>query len=113
MLTKILENEKQIPGFNRLVKQVSRIIMHSGKKLETDDIDDEIVEWILITRNLGITVTIWEVIVKASTVKEQLKKKLEFSPKVVLSVLVRNHLTFRVGTNIGQENPENYKEKMF
>ena len=49
--------------------------MHSGKKPETDDIDDEIVEWILMNRKLGITVTSWEVIVKASTIKEELKKK--------------------------------------
>ena len=41
--------------------------MHSDKKPETDDIDDEIVEWILMNRKLGITVTSWEVIVKAST----------------------------------------------
>ena len=31
--------------------------MHSGNKPETDDIDDEIVEWILMNRKLGITVT--------------------------------------------------------
>ena len=37
--------------------------------------DDEIVEWILMNRKLGITVTSWEVIVKASTIKEELKKK--------------------------------------
>ena len=28
-------------------------------------------------------------------------------------LLLRNHLTFRVGTHIGQEHSENYKEKMF
>ena len=28
-------------------------------------------------------------------------------------LLVRNHLTFRVGTHISQEHSENYKEKMF
>ena len=51
------------------------MIMHSGKKPETDDIDDEIVEWILMNRKLGITVISWEVIVKASIIKEELKKK--------------------------------------
>ena len=65
-----------------------------------------------MNRKLGITVISLEVIVRASAIKEQLKKKLEFIPKVMLSVLVRNHLKFRVGTNIGQENPKSYKEKM-
>ena len=41
----------------------TKMIMHSGKKPETDDINDEIVEWILMNRKLGITVTSWEVIV--------------------------------------------------
>ena len=64
----------------------TKMIMHSGKKPETDDIDDEIVEWILMNRKLGITVTSWEVIVKASAIKEETKeKKLECTPKVVLS----------------------------
>ena len=53
----------------------TKMIMHSGKKPETDDRYDEIVEWILMNRKLGITVTSWEVIVKASTIKEELKKK--------------------------------------
>ena len=54
----------------------TKMIMHSGKKPETDDIDDEIVEWILMNRKLGITVTSWEVIVKAFTIEEELKKKV-------------------------------------
>ena len=53
----------------------TKIIMHSCKKPETDDIDDEIVEWILMNRKLGITVTSWEVIAKTSTIKKELKKK--------------------------------------
>ena len=27
-------------------------------------------------------------------------------------LFVRNHLTFRAGTHVGQELPENYREKM-
>ena len=41
------------------------------------------------------------------------EKKLECTTKVVYRLLVRNHLTFRIGTHIGQEHSENYKEKMF
>ena len=33
--------------------------MHSSKKPEIDNIDDEIVEWILMNRKLGITVIIY------------------------------------------------------
>ena len=35
------------------------MIMHSSKKPEIDNIDDEIVEWILMNRKLGITVIIY------------------------------------------------------
>ena len=33
--------------------------MHSSKKPEIDNINDEIVEWILMNRKLGITVIIY------------------------------------------------------
>ena len=78
--------EKPVSGFNRSVKQINKNDHAFRQKPETDDIDDEIVKWILVNRKLGITVTSWEVIVKASTIKEELKtKKLECTPKVVLS----------------------------
>ena len=87
--------------------------MHSSKKPETDDIDYKIAEWILMNRKLGITVASWEVIGKSSTIKEELKKKrLSALQKWCNRLLVRNHLTFRVGTHIGQEHSENYKQKM-
>ena len=67
-----------------------------------------------MNRKLGITVTSWEVIVKASTIKEEQKKKsLSALQKWCYRLLVRNHLTFRAGAHIGQEHSENYKEKMF
>ena len=67
--------EKPVSGFNRSVKQINKNDYAFREKPETDDIDDEIVEWLLMNRKLGITVTSWEVIVKASTIKEELKKK--------------------------------------
>ena len=67
-----------------------------------------------MNRKLGITVTSWEVILKALTIKEELKNKsLSALQKWCYRLLVRNHLTFGVGTHIGQEHSENYKEKMF
>ena len=64
--------------FQNLIVQsnkLTKMIMHSDKKPETYYIDNEIVEWILMNRKLGITITSWEGIVKASTIKEELKKK--------------------------------------
>ena len=106
--------EKPVSGFNCSVKQIKKKIMHSGNKHENDDIKDEIVKWMLMNRKLRITVTLWEVIVKASTIKEKLKRKsLSALQKWCHRLLVRNHLTFRVVTHIDQEHSENYKEKMF
>ena len=34
-------------------------------KVNTKDIEDELIEWILINKSLGIPVTSWEVIIKA------------------------------------------------
>ena len=45
-----------------------------------------------------------------SRIKE---KKYECTSKWCYRLLVRNHLTFRAGTHVGQEFPENYPEKMF
>ena len=57
--------EKPVSGFNHLVKKVNKkVIINSGKKSETDDINDKIAEWILINIKLGITVTSLEVISK-------------------------------------------------
>ena len=48
--------------FQNLIVQSNKstkMIMHSSKKPEIDNIDDEIVEWILMNRKLGITVIIY------------------------------------------------------
>ena len=72
MLTEknIREWKNQLQDLIVQLNKSTKMIMHSGKKTETDDIDDEIVEWILMNRKLGVTVTSWEVIVKASSIKE-------------------------------------------
>ena len=39
-----------------------KFTIHSGKKAETDSIEAEIVEWILMNRSLGVAASTWEVI---------------------------------------------------
>ena len=106
--------KSQLPDLITQTNKSTKMIMHSGKKPETEEIDDEIIEWILMNRKLGIAVTSWEVIVKACSMKEELKKSsLSALQKWCYRLLVRYHLTFRAGTHVGQELPENYREKMF
>ena len=38
---------------------------HHGGKAETDEVENEIVDWILINSSLGISVISWELIIKA------------------------------------------------
>ena len=44
---------------------------HHGRKVETD----EVVDWILINRSLGISVSSWEGIIKACSLNNTLKFK--------------------------------------
>ena len=82
------------------------------KKKETEDIDDEVVEWILMKRKIGIAVASWEDMVKAWSLNEELKKRsMNPHQKWRYRLLVRNHLIISAGTHIGQELPENYREK--
>ena len=90
-----------------------KFTVHSGKKAETDSIEAEIVEWILMNRSLGVAVSSWEVIIKACNLKEDLKQK-SVSPlqKWCYRFLTRNLLTFRSSTHVGQSLPEHYPEAM-
>ena len=45
------------------------------RKPETEDIDDEVVEWIFMNKKIGIAITSWEVIVKAWSLNKELKKR--------------------------------------
>ena len=50
--------KKSAAKLNCYDKKISKTTMHSGKKKqETEDIDDEVVEWILMNRKIGIAVT--------------------------------------------------------
>ena len=84
------------------------------KKSETVDIDDEVVKWILMNKKIGIAITSWEVIVKARSLNEELKKRsMNAHQKWCYRLLVRSHLTFRASTHVGQELLKNNQEKMF
>ena len=45
--------------------------LHHGRKAETD----EVVDWILINRSLGISLSSWEVIIKACYLNNTWKSK--------------------------------------
>ena len=49
--------------------------LHYWRKAETDEIENEIVDWILINKSLGISVSSWEVIIKACSLNNTLKFK--------------------------------------
>ena len=49
--------------------------LHHGRKAETDEEENEIVDWILINRSLGISVSSWELIIKACSLNNTLKFK--------------------------------------
>ena len=48
-------------------------ILHHGRKAETDEVENKIVHWILINRSLGISISSWEVIIKACSLNNTLK----------------------------------------
>ena len=88
--------------------------LHKGKKVNTKDIEDELVElveWILMNRSLDNAVTSWEVIIKACSLDENLKQKnVNTLQNWCCRFLKRNMLTFRSGTHVGQKLPEPYPE---
>ena len=49
--------------------------LHYGGKAETDEVENEIVDWILMNRSLGISVSSWELIIKACSLNNTLKFK--------------------------------------
>ena len=49
--------------------------LHHERKAETNEVENEIVGWILINRSLGINVSSWEVIIKACSLKNTLNFK--------------------------------------
>ena len=44
-------------------KSIKSTLNH-GRKAKTDEVENEIVDWILINRSLGISISSWELIIK-------------------------------------------------
>ena len=61
---KLLEigRKKQLPELLKMSDKSIKSTPHHGRKAETDEVENEIVDWILINRSLGISVSLWEVI---------------------------------------------------
>ena len=57
--------KKQLPKLLKIADKSIKSTLHQGRKAETDEVENEIVDWILINRSLGISVSNWEVIIKA------------------------------------------------
>ena len=48
---------------------------HHGRNAKTDEVENEVVDWILMNRSLGISVSSWELIIKACSLNNTLKFK--------------------------------------
>ena len=59
-----IEREKKVAGVTKNVRQIYQKYSSSWEKAETDEVENEIVDWILINRTLGISVSSWELIIK-------------------------------------------------
>ena len=104
---------QQLPELTQVSVKSKTKTLHKGKKAYTKDIEDELIEWILMNRALGIAVTSWEVIIKACKLDESLKlKNINTLQNWCYRFLKRNMLTFRSGTHIGQKLPQSYPELM-
>ena len=53
----LLEIEKTVSGVTKNGRQIYQKYSSSWKKAETDQVENEIVDWILINRSLGISVS--------------------------------------------------------
>ena len=63
--------QKTVAGATKNVRQIYQKYSSSWMKAETD----EVVDWILINRSLVISVSSWEVIIKACSLNNTLKSK--------------------------------------
>ena len=71
----LLEIEKTVAGVTKMSDKSIKSTLHHGRKEETDEAENEIVDWILMNRSLGISVSSWEVIIKACSLNNTLKFK--------------------------------------
>ena len=68
--TKSIRNwKKQLPELLKMLDKSFKSTLHHGRKGETDEVENEIVDWVLINRSLGISVSSWELIIKTCSKK--------------------------------------------
>ena len=67
--------KKQLPELLKMSDKSIKSTLHHGRKAETDEVENEIVDWILINRSLGISVSSWELIIKACSLNNTLNFK--------------------------------------
>ena len=53
---------KQLPELLKMSDKSIKSTLHHGGKAEANEVENEIVDWILMNRSLGISVSSWEVI---------------------------------------------------
>ena len=81
----LLEIGKTVAVLLKMAEKSIKSTLHHGRKAETDEVENEIVDWILINRSLGISVSSWEVMIKACSLNNALKfKNIKNLKKMVL-----------------------------
>ena len=74
--TKSIRNwKKQLPELLKMSDKSIKSTLYHWRKAETDEEENEIVDWILINRSLGISVSSWELIIKECSLNNTLKFK--------------------------------------
>ena len=71
----IRNKKKQLPELLKCQKKSIKSTPHHGRNAETDEVENEVVYWILMNRSLGISVSSWELIIKACSLNNTLKFK--------------------------------------
>ena len=57
--------KKTVAGVTKMSDKSIKSTPHHGRNAETDEVENEVVDWILMNRSLGISVSSWELIIKA------------------------------------------------
>ena len=85
--------------------------LHHGRKAETNEVENEIFDWILINRSYGIFVSSREITIKGCSLNNTLKfKNIKNLQKWCYKILKRHLLTFRTKTHFGQKLSDSYSE---
>ena len=57
--------KKTVVGVTKMADKSIKSTPHHGRNAETDEVENEVVDWILMNRSLAISVSSWELIIKA------------------------------------------------